>query len=63
MLLATAVAAWLAAVIVGAALVLVAAVVALVGKEQIDRATPALPQQAKTSVRRDIDVVKESARR
>jgi len=59
MLLATAVAAWLAAVIVGAALVLVA----LVGKEQIDRATPALPQQAKTSVRRDIDVVKESARR
>jgi membrane protein len=62
-LLATAVEPWLAAIIVGAVLALIAGVVALFGKRKVQEATPPAPQQAIASVKRDVDVVKESARR
>jgi uncharacterized membrane protein YqjE len=61
-LLATAVEAWLAAIIVGAALALIAAVVALFGRRKVREATPPMPQQAIASVKQDVDVVR-SARR
>jgi len=54
---------WLAAVIVGAVLLLVAGILALTGKKQVDQASPPLPEQALDSVQRDVDQVKERARR
>ena len=54
---------WLAAVIVGAVLLLVAGILALTGKRQVDHASPPLPEQALDSVQRDVDQVKERARR
>jgi uncharacterized membrane protein YqjE len=61
--LATAVDSWLAAVIVGAVLLAVAGVAALMGKKQVDKATPPAPEQAMGSVKRDVDTVKRRARR
>ncbi|HEV2723191.1 MAG TPA: phage holin family protein [Thermoleophilaceae bacterium] len=61
--LATAVDSWLAAVIVGVVLLLVAGVAALLGKKQIEQATPPAPEQAVESVQRDVDTVKRKARR
>ena len=58
-LLATAVDAWLAAILVGAALALIAGAVAL---RQIDQATPPAPEQAIASVTRDVDVVRGARR-
>jgi MFS family permease len=62
-LLATTVAPWLSAIIVGVALALIAAAVALFGKRQVHEATPPAPQQAIASIKQDVDVVKESVRR
>ena len=61
--LATAVEPWLAAVIVGVVLLAVAGVLALSGKKQVEQATPPKPEQAMASVQRDVQTVKESARR
>lgn len=61
--LATAVDAWLAAVIVGVVLLAVAGVAALMGKKKIDEATPPAPEQAMQSMKRDVDTVKSRARR
>jgi putative superfamily III holin-X len=63
MLLATALAAWLAALIVGAVLLLVAGVLALSGKKQVEAGTPPVPEQAVDSVQHDIDHVKARASR
>ncbi|MDX8153531.1 phage holin family protein [Patulibacter brassicae] len=57
--LATALDAWLAALIVGAALLALSGVMALTGKGQVQRATPPVPEQATESVRADVDEVKE----
>jgi uncharacterized membrane protein YqjE len=54
---------WLAAVIVGVALLLVAAIVALAGKKQVEQATPVTPERTVDSVQRDINTVKERAQR
>jgi uncharacterized membrane protein YqjE len=54
---------WLAAVIVGVALLLVAAIVAAAGKKQVEQATPAKPERTVDSVQRDIKTVKERAQR
>jgi uncharacterized membrane protein YqjE len=62
MLVGTALEPWLAAVIVGVVLLAVGGILALVGKSQVDRATPAKPEQAMESVQRDIDEVKARAR-
>ncbi|NEK60340.1 phage holin family protein [Geodermatophilus sabuli] len=61
--LALAVPAWLAAVIVAVVLFAVAGVLALVGKKDVDKATPPLPTEAIASTKTDIATVKESARR
>ncbi len=58
-----AVPAWLAAVIVAVVLFAVAGVLALVGKKDVDKATPPLPTEAIASTKTDIATVKESARR
>ena len=62
MVLGTALEPWLAAVIVGVVLLLVAGLLALIGKSKVKQATPAKPEQALESVQRDIDEVKARAR-
>lgn len=54
---------WAAALIVGGVLVLVAGLLALVGLGQVKRALPAAPEQAIASTKRDIETIKESAKR
>ncbi|MGX1885189.1 phage holin family protein [Streptomyces sp. NPDC055287] len=54
---------WLSALVVTGALLLLAAVLALVGKKQVGRATPATPEQAIRSVKADVAEIKERARR
>jgi len=61
--LATAVAAWLAALIVGAGLLAIAAAAALAGKAQLGRATPPVPEQAVGSVKADVEEIKERVQR
>jgi uncharacterized membrane protein YqjE len=53
---------WIAAVIVGVALLAVAGILALTGKKQVDRSTPPLPEQAIESTKRDVDEVKARAK-
>jgi MFS family permease len=61
--LATAVAAWLSALIVAVVLIAVAGVLALTGKQQVQQATPPKPEAAMDSVQSDIDEVKGRAKR
>jgi membrane protein len=63
MLLGTAIEPWLSALIVAVALALVAGALALVGKKQVEQATPPAPEQAVESVQEDVEYVKERARR
>jgi tetrahydromethanopterin S-methyltransferase subunit C len=56
--LSTAVKPWLAALIIGAALLLVAGVVALAGKNKVQQATPPVPEQTTESVKTDVEVAK-----
>jgi hypothetical protein len=57
------VSAWLAALIIGVALLAVAGVAALVGKSRLSKATPPLPKEAIGSVQADVEEVKEKAHR
>ncbi len=59
--LATAVAAWLAALIVGVVLAAVAGVLALQGKTKVQQATPPVPEQATESVKEDVQWAKQRA--
>jgi hypothetical protein len=59
--LATAVTAWLAALIVAVVLAAVAGVLALVGKHEVEEATPPVPEQATESVKEDVQVAKARA--
>src|SRR3954447_5252557 len=61
--LATAVDAWLAALIVAAVLFAGAGIAALIGKGQVQQATPPAPERAIHSVQEDIQTVKEHAHR
>jgi uncharacterized membrane protein YqjE len=61
--LANAVAPWLAAVIVGVVLLMIAGIAAVLGKKEITQATPPVPEQAVSSIREDVNVVKNSVRR
>ena len=54
---------WLAALIVGAFVLLVAAIVALVGRARLKKSTPPVPRQAISSVKADISTVKARAHR
>jgi len=61
--LGTAIAGWLAALIVAVVLFAGAGVLALTGKKQVEQATPPTPEQAIESVQTDVDTVKERAGR
>jgi uncharacterized membrane protein YqjE len=63
MLIGTAIAPWLAALIVAVVLLLVAGALALSGKKQVDQAKPAAPERAVHSIQDDVQTVKERARR
>ena len=54
---------WLAALIVGLALLVVSAVAALMGRSRMRRATPPLPEQAVEGAKADIEEVKEGMHR
>ncbi len=55
--------AWLAALIIGAALLAAAAVVSAVGRSHLRKATPPTPTEAVESVKTDVEEVRERARR
>jgi uncharacterized membrane protein YqjE len=55
--------AWLAALIVGAALLAVAAVIAAAGRRHMRKATPPMPTEAVESVKTDVEEIRERARR
>lgn len=57
------VSAWLAALIVGVALLAIAGIAALVGKSRLSKATPPVPKEAIGSVQADVQEVKEKAHR
>jgi Flp pilus assembly protein TadB len=61
--LALVVPAWAAALIVGGALLIVAGIAAMLGKSQFGRATPAVPEQTVQSVKADVEEIKERAHR
>jgi uncharacterized membrane protein YqjE len=61
LLLALVMPAWVAALIVGAVLLIAAGVAGLTGRRQVAQGTPPTPELAMQSVRSDIDVVKERA--
>ncbi|MGD0703593.1 MAG: phage holin family protein [Trebonia sp.] len=52
---------WLAALIVGAALLALSGVLALLGKARLSKATPPVPEQAAASVQADINEIRERA--
>ena len=58
-----ALAAWLAALIVGAALLAVAGVATLAGRSRLRRATPPMPTEAVGSVKEDVEEIREKVRR
>jgi MFS family permease len=59
--LATAVDAWLAALIVAAVLGAIAGILALQGKRKVEQATPPMPEAATESVKEDVEWVKTKA--
>ena len=63
MLLATAVAPWLAALIVSVVLLAGAGILALTGKKEVERAVPPAPEQAMDSVKTDVEEIKRRASR
>lgn len=61
--LANAVDAWLAAVIVGVALLAIAGLLALTGKNEVSAGTPPAPEEAIAGVKSDLNTIKENAKR
>jgi hypothetical protein len=57
------VAAWLAALIVGAALLVGAGCAALLGRRRMRRAAPPVPEQALADVKADVEEIKERTHR
>jgi membrane protein len=55
-------AAWLAALIVGVAVLAVAGITALIGRTQVKQAVPPVPEAAAGNIKRDIEAVKEGLR-
>jgi uncharacterized membrane protein YqjE len=54
---------WLAALIVGVALLLVSGVAALIGRGRLKKAAPLVPAQAADSVKADVNEIRERAHR
>jgi uncharacterized membrane protein YqjE len=61
--LATVLDVWLAALIIGVVLLVVAGVLALAGRSQLQKATPATPERTVHEVQLDVETVKEAVRR
>ena len=61
LVLATALDAWLAALIVAVALLALAGLLAVLGKGQLQRATPPAPEQTIESVKADVEEVRSHA--
>jgi hypothetical protein len=60
--LATVLEPWIAAAAIGAGLLLIAGILALTGKKELEEAGPPKPEQALDSVQQDIETVKARAR-
>lgn len=60
--LATALEGWLAALIVAGVYLLVAGVLALLGRSKVQAATPPVPEQTAESVKEDVELTKEKAK-
>jgi Putative Actinobacterial Holin-X, holin superfamily III len=60
--LATVIEPWIAAAAVGAGLLLVAGILALTGKKELDEAGPPKPEQAIESMQLDVETVKARAK-
>lgn len=54
---------WLAALIVTVVLFVIAVVLALVGRKEVEQGKPPVPQEAIASTKKDVATVKEAARR
>jgi Flp pilus assembly protein TadB len=54
---------WAAALIVAGGLLVMAGVLALMGKKQVGRATPPTPEQAIRGMKADVEVIRERVRR
>jgi uncharacterized membrane protein YqjE len=54
--------AWLSALLVGVVLLAIAGILALLGKSQVSKAVPPVPQDAVASVRADIDTITHSVK-
>jgi len=63
MLLALALPAWVAAMIVGGLLLVLAGIAALVARNQFRKSTPPVPEEAVADVKKDVEVVKEAVKR
>ncbi|WP_028642395.1 phage holin family protein [Nocardioides sp. URHA0020] len=61
--LALAMPAWLAALIVGVVLLVVAGIAALIGKKRVAAAAPPVPERAVESIKQDVDAVKQARNR
>jgi uncharacterized membrane protein len=62
LVLATAMTAWLAALIVTVVLFAIAGVAALIGKKKVEEATPPVPEQTVETVKEDVEEAKLRAR-
>jgi nitrate/nitrite transporter NarK len=63
MLVATSIEPWISALIVGVGLLATAGILALLGRKQVEQATPPKPERAIESVQHDVEHVKERVRR
>jgi tetrahydromethanopterin S-methyltransferase subunit C len=60
--LATAMDAWLAALVVGVVYAAIAGVMALVGRRKVQEGSPPIPERAANSVKDDVETAKRSAK-
>jgi hypothetical protein len=61
--IATALPAWLAALIVGVALLIITAVLVLIGVNQLKRGVPPVPEETIASVKEDVNAIKGIGKR
>ena len=61
--IATALPAWLAALIVAAALLLITAILVLIGVKQLKRGVPPVPEETIASVKEDVNAIKGIGKR
>jgi len=62
LLLSTAMQAWIAAVVIAGAILIVAGVTALIGRARLARAAPPVPEVTIETAKRDVDTIRASIR-